>query len=179
VKFSFLPTDLDGVTLVKCERFQDKRGSFSEVYRENIFEYHSIGPFVQENYSCSVKNVIRGLHYQSDPKALGKLVSCPHGTIFDVAVDIRAGSSTFGKWTAVVLDNGDAMLWIPPGFAHGFAVLSDTANVLYRQTEYYSRENDCGIRWDDPEINIAWPVDKPLISEKDKGTPLLKDATLL
>jgi dTDP-4-dehydrorhamnose 3,5-epimerase len=179
MKFLFLPTGLEGVTLVKCEQFQDSRGSFSEVYKKDIFLENGIGPFVQENYSCSVKNVIRGLHYQSHPRAIGKLVSCPHGKIFDVAVDIRKESSTFGRWTAVVLDNGDATLWIPPGFAHGFAVLSDTANVLYRQTEYYSKENDCNIRWSDPEIDIIWPIDRPLVSSKDKEAPFLKEAILL
>ena len=179
MNFSFLPTKLSEVILVKCERYQDERGSFSEVYKEDLFLEYGIGPFIQENYSCSVKGVIRGLHYQSTPKQLGKLVSCPHGVIYDVAIDIRKNSLTFGEWTATVLDNGYAMLWIPQGFAHGFAVLSDTSNVLYRQTEYFSKENDCGIRWCDPDIGIKWPVHDPLISIKDRKNPFLSGAILL
>jgi dTDP-4-dehydrorhamnose 3,5-epimerase len=179
MNFSFQPTGLDEVILVKCERFQDSRGSFSEVYKKDLFEKRGIGPFVQENYSMSIKGVIRGLHYQAHPNAIGKLVSCPHGTIYDVAVDIRKGSPTFGEWTAAVLDNGDAMLWVSEGFAHGFAVLSDMANVLYRQTGYYSKEHDRGIRWNDKDIDIRWPVDNPLLSEKDSCALFLEDAELL
>lgn len=179
MNFTFQPTNLDAVTLIKCERFQDSRGSFSEVYKRELFLRHGIGPFVQENYSMSVKGVVRGLHYQAHPKAIGKLVSCPHGVIYDVAVDIRENSSTFGQWTAAVLDNGDAMLWIPSGFAHGFAVLSDIANVFYRQTGYYSKECDRGICWDDIDIGIIWPVEKPLLSVKDQCAPALKNAELL
>lgn len=179
MNFIFKPTSLPDVVLVKCERFQDERGSFSEVYKKDLFEEVGIGPFVQENYSLSVKGVIRGLHYQARPEKIGKLVSCPHGIIYDVAVDIRRLSPTFGKWTAAVLDNGDAMLWIPPGFAHGFAVLSDTANVLYRQTGYYSKIKDRAIRWDDKMISIKWPIERPLISSKDKVAPLLCHAEVL
>ena len=179
MNFTFQPTSLDGVTLVKCERFSDARGSFSEVYKKDLFSKQSIGPFVQENYSMSVKGVIRGLHYQAHPKSIGKLVSCPHGVIYDVAVDIRKDSSTFGQWTAAVLDNGDAMLWIPSGFAHGFAVLSDIANVFYRQTGYYSKKHDRCIQWCDTDINIVWPIERPLLSVKDQCAPALKNAEML
>lgn len=179
MNFTFNSTNLDGVVLVKCERFQDERGSFSEVYKKDLFIKNSIGPFVQENYSMSVKGVVRGLHYQAQPKEIGKLVSCPHGTIYDVAVDIRKDSPTFGQWTAAVLDNGDAMLWIPPGFAHGFAVLSDVANVLYRQTGYYSKKHDRAIRWNDERIGIKWPISNPLLSEKDSMASFLLEAELL
>lgn len=173
MNFTFQPTDLEGVLLVKCERFQDERGSFSEVYKKDLFKEHGIGPFIQENYSTSVRGVIRGLHYQARPKKIGKLVSCPHGIIYDVAVDIRRMSPTFGKWTAAVLDNGDAMLWIPPGFAHGFAVLSDMANVLYRQTDYYDKSCDRSLLWNDKSVNIKWPIEKPLLSKKDIYAPSL------
>lgn len=179
MNFTFSPTNLDGVILVKCERFQDERGSFSEVYRKDLFKKNSIGPFVQENYSMSVKGVVRGLHYQARPEEIGKLVSCPHGTIYDVAVDIRKDSPTFGQWTAAVLDNGDAMLWIPSGFAHGFAVLSDVANVLYRQTKYYSKKCDRAIRWNDERIGIKWLIKNPLLSEKDSMAPFLSEVDLL
>jgi dTDP-4-dehydrorhamnose 3,5-epimerase len=177
MNFTFQPTSLDGVLLIRCERFQDARGSFSEVYKKELFEENGIGPFVQENYSTSVKGVVRGLHYQAWPRAIGKLVSCPHGIIYDVAVDIRRNSPTFGRWTAAVLDNGDAMLWIPKGFAHGFAVLSDTANVLYRQTDYYNQHYDRCIRWN--SLDIRWPVDNPLLSSKDTRAPKISEAELL
>ena len=179
MNFTFNPTNLDGVVLVKSDSFQDERGSFSEVYRKDLFKKNGIGPFVQENYSMSVKGVVRGLHYQARPEEIGKLVSCPHGTIYDVAVDIRRDSPTFGQWTAAVLANGDAMLWIPPGFAHGFAVLSDMANVLYRQTSYYSKKYDRSIRWNDERIGIKWPINNPLLSEKDSMAPFILEAELL
>jgi dTDP-4-dehydrorhamnose 3,5-epimerase len=173
MKFTFQKLDIPEVILVKCETFQDSRGSFSEVYKADEFEARNIGPFVQENYSCSVRNVVRGLHYQEAPMGVGKLVSCPHGAIYDVAVDIRKDSPTYGKWTAVFLENGDAMVWVPEGFAHGFCVLSGTANVLYRLTQYYSKNHDKGLRWNDPDIGITWPVNNPIVSEKDSNAPLL------
>ncbi len=174
MKFTFRPLNIPEVLLIQGEQFQDKRGSFSESYRANVFEEYNIGPFIQENYSVSKKDVIRGLHYQAEPMQVGKLVSCPHGCIFDVAVDIREGSKTYGQWVSAFLENGNAMLWIPEGFAHGFCVLSDTANVLYRQTQYYSKEHDRAIRWDDPNINITWPINDPFLSEKDEDAPLLR-----
>ena len=173
--FTFTHLDLMDVILVRSDQLPDKRGFFSEVYRADEFAKYGIGPFVQENYSQSVKGVVRGMHYQSNPKQVGKLVSCPHGTIFDVVVDIRHTSRTFGKWTGAVLENGNGMLWVPPGFAHGFCVLSGTANVLYRQTQYYSREHDKGIRWNDPNVGIKWPITDPIISDKDGRAPLLED----
>lgn len=176
--FRFTRLSIPSVILVNSDSYPDKRGFFSEVYRKNEFEEYGIGPFVQENYSSSVKNVIRGLHFQTQPMEVGKLVSCPHGKIFDVAVDLRLGSSTFGAWLSVTLENGNGMLWIPPGFAHGFCTLSDTANVLYRQTEYYSKEHDKSLRWNDPYINIDWPVKEPIMSDKDTYAPLLKDLKL-
>jgi dTDP-4-dehydrorhamnose 3,5-epimerase len=179
MNFTFQQTSLQDVLLVKCERYQDARGSFSEVYKKDLFLKQGIGPFVQENYSMSVKGTVRGLHYQAHPQTTGKLVSCPHGVIYDVAVDIRKTSPTFSQWTAAVLDNGDAMLWIPSGFAHGFAVLSDIANVFYRQTGYYSKEHDRCICWNDIDIGIIWPIEKPLLSVKDQCAPALKNTELL
>lgn len=175
MSFSFTRLDIPDIILIRSDIYPDKRGFFSEAYRKDQFLEYGIGPFVQENYSCSIKNVIRGMHYQSNPMALGKLVSCPHGTIWDVVVDVRKNSSTFGKWTAALLEDGKAMLWVPPGFAHGFCALTDTANVLYRQTQYYSKEHDRNIRWNDPDIGIKWPILNPLISDKDQEAPLLKD----
>jgi len=175
MKFSFQRLSIPEVILVQCEKFNDERGSFSEVYREDEFTSHGIGPFVQENYSCSVSNVLRGLHYQAEPMAVGKLVSCPHGCIYDVAVDVRKDSPTYGKYTALILGHGDTMIWIPPGFAHGFCVLSVTANVLYRQTQYYSKEHDRSISWYDPSIGIIWPIANPLVSEKDDNAPFLSE----
>lgn len=173
--FKFEETELPGVVLISCDKFSDARGYFSEVYKESIFSDAHIGPFVQENYSLSVKNVTRGLHYQAEPMSVGKLISCPHGSIFDVAVNIRPTSKYYGQWTARVLSEGNAMLWIPPGYAHGFQVLSDTANVMYRQTQYYNKEYDRVIRWNDPDIGIKWPINNPLLSFKDTHAPLLKE----
>ena len=175
MSFIFTRLDIPDIILIRSDSYPDKRGFFSEVYRQDKFSEVEIGPFIQENYSCSVKGVLRGIHYQSNPMALGKLVSCPHGKIWDVAIDIRKESSTFGKWTAAFLEDGKAMLWIPPGFAHGFCVLSDTANVLYRQTQYFSKEHDRNIKWNDSDIGINWPISNPLISDKDSNAPLLKD----
>lgn len=179
MSFTFSKLDIPDILFIQSRSFADKRGFFSEVYREEEFSRYGIGPFVQENYSCSIKNVVRGLHYQSNPHPVGKLVSCPHGQIWDVVVDIRKKSPTFGKWTATLLENGNGMLWIPPGFAHGFCVLSPQANVLYRQTEYYNKECDRSIRWDDPDINIRWPIDNPILSDKDYQAKLLSEADLL
>ena len=175
MNFNFRSLELEGALLVECNSYKDKRGSFSEVYRTDIFDEYNIGPFVQENYSCSVKNVIRGLHYQAKPMEVGKLVSCPHGQIYDVIVDVRRDSETRGKWTAILLENGNAMLWIPPGFAHGFCVLSETANVMYRQTQYYRNTYDRNIRWNDSDIGIRWPIKDSIVSEKDARAPLFRE----
>ncbi|MBU2529778.1 MAG: dTDP-4-dehydrorhamnose 3,5-epimerase, partial [Elusimicrobia bacterium] len=134
---------------------------------------------VQENHSRSKKNVLRGLHFQKSPKAQGKLVQCLHGKIFDVAVDIRKKSPTFLKWVGVELsqDNGE-MLYVPKGFAHGFLVLSNSADVIYKCTAEYSPKHERGIIWNDPQINIVWPSLMPLLSDKDEELPLSKDAKL-
>jgi dTDP-4-dehydrorhamnose 3,5-epimerase len=135
------------------------------------------GHLVQDNYSRSAKGVLRGLHYQKAPKAQGKLVMAMQGSIYDIAVDIRKGSPFYGKWTGVELSaENRLMFYVPPGFAHGFQVLSDTADVMYKCTDEYSPAEDRGIIWNDPDINIAWPLNDPVLSGKDKVHPLLREA---
>ncbi|MDZ9563019.1 dTDP-4-dehydrorhamnose 3,5-epimerase, partial [Escherichia coli] len=154
-------------------------GFFFESFNQKVFE-EAVGrkvEFVQDNHSKSSKGVLRGLHYQLEPYAQGKLVRCVVGEVFDVAVDIRKSSSTFGKWVGVNLSaENKRQLWIPEGFAHGFLVLSETAEFLYKTTNYYHPQSDRGIKWDDPSINISWPVDSQvLLSAKDnKHPPLTK-----
>ncbi len=176
--FNFERLAIPDVVLIKPDVFSDKRGFFLEIYKYSSFSDFGIkGYFLQDNISYSIKNVLRGLHYQKNPKAQGKLVKCLYGSIFDVAVDIRKGSPTYGKWVGVELSSeNNYMLYIPQGFAHGFVVLSDNAKIMYKCTEEYSPENDRGIIWNDPDISIQWPVKKPILSERDMRHPLLRDA---
>jgi len=177
--FRFSPLTIEDVILVEPDVFPDARGWFLEAYRLEDFRSHGIGPFVQDNLSCSRQGVLRGLHFQRPPKAQGKLVSCPSGEIWDVAVDIRPDSPTFGKWVAEHLSGDNhRMLWIPPGFAHGFVTLSGQAIVAYKVTESYAPELDAGIRWDDPDLAIPWPVSSPLVSPKDAALPLAGELAL-
>jgi dTDP-4-dehydrorhamnose 3,5-epimerase len=175
--FSFQPQAIAGVVLVQPQIFQDERGYFLETfkaaeYRENGIEVD----FLQDNYSYSAANVLRGLHFQTNPKAQGKLIQVMQGRIFDVAVDLRLGSPTYKQWLHVVLDDVQHnLLWIPPGVAHGFCVLSPTANIIYKCSEYYSPVTERAIHWNDPELNIAWPVKEPLISPKDAANKPLSD----
>jgi len=137
------------------------------------------GNFVQENHSCSSKGVLRGLHYQNPPFAQGKLVRVVRGEIFDVSVDIRKGSPTWGKWVGVILSGKNKnILYVPAGFAHGFCVLSEIAEVIYKTTDVYSAESEAGIIWSDKDLNIEWPVEEPILSEKDKKLPTLKNADI-
>lgn len=170
--------EIPEVILIQAKKFSDDRGFFMETYKHTDFANAGItGQFVQDNHSRSVKGVLRGLHYQKNPHAQGKLVHCLQGRIFDVAVDIRKGSATYGRWVGAELSGDNTlMLYVPAGFAHGFLVLSETAEVLYKCTDEYAPEDDRGIRWDDPAIGIHWPVATPVLSEKDKIHPLLKDA---
>jgi dTDP-4-dehydrorhamnose 3,5-epimerase len=175
--FEFKRMNISDVILIKPAVFKDERGFFIESYKYSEFSKHGIKEhFVQDNHSRSTQGVLRGLHYQKNPSAQGKLVRCISGEIFDVAVDIRKSSPSYGKWAGAVLsgENMD-MLYIPPGFAHGFLVLSETADLLYKTTEEYSPANDRGIFWNDPFIDIKWSVECPIVSEKDKHLPLLKD----
>jgi dTDP-4-dehydrorhamnose 3,5-epimerase len=167
-------TPLSGVVIVKPRVFGDERGFFMETYNQQRFESVSLpSNFVQDNHSRSSKGVLRGLHYQF-PQWQGKLVRVLSGAIFDVAVDIRSDSRTFGKWYGLELsDENRLQLYAPPGFAHGFATLSDTADVEYKCTSLYKPEDDAGIVWNDPEIGIEWPISDPLVSEKDAAAPRL------
>lgn len=173
-------TDIPEIALITPLRNGDKRGYFSEVFKENWFRENVADvSFVQDNQSLSVqKGTVRGLHFQLDPFAQGKLVRCIAGAIFDVAVDIRAASRTFGKWVSAELsaDNG-AQLWIPAGFAHGFATLSPDVIIHYKVTAPYSSAHDRGVMWSDPDIGIAWPFgeSEAILSDKDKVQPLLAD----
>ena len=180
--FEFERTWVPEVVVVKPKVFADGRGFFMETYKKSDFAQMGIDvDFVQDNHSKSVKGVLRGLHYQLEPKAQGKLVRCVRGRIFDVAVDIRRGSPTFGKWVGVELsEENKLMLWIPKGFAHGFLVLSEEAEVIYKVSgSEYSPEHDRSIRWNDPSIGIEWPLEsEPILSEKDRNAPLLKDARI-
>lgn len=176
--FSFKNLALPEVLLIKTNTFRDERGFFMETYKHSEFAAAGIKEhFVQDNRSVSAGSVLRGLHYQKTPKAQGKLVRCVTGRIFDVAVDIRKSSPNFGRWAGLELSAENAfMLYLPPGFAHGFVVLGDSAEIMYKCTEEYSPENDRGILWNDPQIGIEWPVRTPLLSPKDGSLPLLKDA---
>jgi len=175
--FSFKRLAIPDVVLIEPRVFPDERGFFMETYKYSDFAAFGIKErFVQDNHSRSKRNVLRGLHYQKPPKAQGKLVRVVVGEIFDVAVDIRKGSPWYGKWVGMKLSAENKwMLYIPPGFAHGFCVLSDVAEVVYKATEEYSPEHDAGILWSDPEIGIRWPVKDPIVSLKDSRLPLLRE----
>ena len=174
------PLDISDVVLVEPQVYQDERGFFLEAWnRQRLAE--ALGEdveFVQDNHSRSTRKVLRGLHYQVPPHTQGKLVRVTSGAVWDVAVDIRATSPTFGKWVGVELTaDNNLQLWIPSGFAHGFIALSGVADVLYKASGYYSADHDRSIRWDDPDIGIAWPLDgEPILSHKDAGAPYLRDA---
>jgi len=176
--FTFKKLDIPEVILVESKAFTDDRGFFLESFKESVFASNGIDTrFVQDNFSHSVKGVLRGLHYQKNPKAQAKLVIALRGEIFDVAVDIRKDSPTYGKWVGEILsENNHKLLYIPEGFTHGFCVLSETADVLYKVNQDYSPEDEKGIIWNDPEINITWPIDKPILQERDSKLPLLKNA---
>lgn len=172
-------SDLDGVLLIQPKVHTDSRGRFFESFQKE--RYREIGiheEFVQDNQSVSQKNTLRGLHYRIDPEQ-SKLVRVIRGEVFDVVVDIRKHSPTFGQWRGYTLsDSNYLQIYIPVGFAHGFCVLSETAEFLYKVSEYYSGEKEKGIMWNDPEIGIDWPVLDPVLSDKDKTNPALKDLKL-
>jgi len=176
--FEFDKLSIPGTVLIQPRVFNDGRGFFLELYKHSDFAAAGIREhLVQDNFSKSAKGVLRGLHYQRQPKAQGKLVICITGSIYDVAVDIRRGSPDFGKWVgAEITEENRRMLYVPPGFAHGFQVLSETAEVMYKCTDEYSPSDDRGIIWNDPEINVIWPLAEPLLSGKDEKHPGLRDA---
>lgn len=171
-----IETKLAGVVIIEPRVFGDVRGFFQETWQKARYEELGIKePFVQDNLSFSTRGVLRGLHYQN-PNTQGKLVSVIQGAVFDVAVDIRIGSSTFGQWEGALLSGDNhRQLWVPPGFAHGFCVLSDTAYFTYKCTDVYNPTAEGGILWNDPHIGVEWPLQEVILSDKDKIYPLLKD----
>jgi dTDP-4-dehydrorhamnose 3,5-epimerase len=176
---NIIPTAIPDVVIIEPNVFGDNRGFFLESYNEKTFESLT-GikiAFVQDNHSRSAKHVLRGLHYQIQ-QPQGKLVRVVAGEVFDVAVDIRRASATFGKWVGERLSaDNKKQMWVPPGLAHGFLVLSDVADFLYKTTDYYAPEHERCIRWNDPDLNIQWPISgAPIVSEKDEKGELFKDA---
>ena len=166
-------TPLDGLLVIQPNVFTDARGFFYESYQQTHYTKLGLPHFVQDNLSHSSQHVLRGLHYQY-PHAQGKLVGVIRGTVFDVAVDIRRQSPTFGHWFSIVLsDENHQQLYIPPGFAHGFCVLSDKADFYYKCTDFYQPNHEHGIIWDDKNLNISWPTSSPLLSTKDARFPSL------
>ena len=175
-----IETHLPGVMVIEPKVFGDKRGFFLESFRQDTIEQAGINvTFVQDNHSRSTQGVLRGLHYQLK-QTQGKLVRVTSGSVFDVAVDVREGSPTFGQWYGAQLDEENMrMMYVPPGYAHGFVVLSDSADFLYKCTDYYHPESEQGIAWNDPDIGIEWPIkglsSEVSLSEKDKANPFLKN----
>jgi len=169
-------TKLEGVALIEPQVFGDKRGFFVETF--SLDSWTGLGVdagFVQHNHSRSSKDTLRGLHFQTHP-GQAKLLRCPRGSIFDVAVDLRRDSATYGQWEGHVLDDvNHHQLYVPVGFAHGFCVLSDVADVTYLVSSPYDPETEAGIRWNDPEVGVEWPVDSPLLSQRDQSAPLLSE----
>lgn len=175
-----IKTKLNDCVIIEPKVFDDNRGFFLETFQ--IERYSKLAdiklPFVQDNHSRSSKDVLRGLHYQKT-KAQGKLVRVVKGEVYDVAVDIRHDSSSYGQWEAVILsEDNKKQFWIPPGFAHGFVVLSDVADFEYKCTDYYDSSDEGSIIWNDPDLNISWPVTKPHLSEKDRNASNFNDLTL-
>ena len=177
---SFTTLPLSGLLLVESRVFGDDRGFFIETYRASEFKANGIPEvFVQDNHSCSSRGVLRGLHFQRAPHAQGKLVRVALGSVWDVAVDLRVGSSSYRRWYGVELSaENHLMLYLPPGFAHGFLTLSDKAHFLYKCTDEYDKASEAGIRWDDPDIGIEWPMRDVVVSERDAALPFIKDVVL-
>jgi len=175
-----LETFIPGVLILEPTVHADPRGFFMETYHQERFRAAGIDlPFVQDNHSRSSRGVVRGLHYQ-EPNPQGKLVRCTQGALYDVAVDVRRGSPQFGKWIGIELsESNKRMLWVPPGFAHGFSAITGTADLVYKCTEFYDAESDRAIAWNDPDLAIDWPVKDAVLSPKDAAAPRLKDARVL
>jgi len=171
--------NLSEIMLIEPVTFSDERGWFAETYKKHDFEEQGISlDFVQDNHSRSTsRGILRGLHFQNEPAAQGKLVRCIYGEIFDVAVDIRKGSPTYAKWVCATLSaDNRAMVWVPPGFAHGVLTMTDIAEITYKVTSEYSPIHDRVVRWNDQYIGINWPISHPILSKKDADAPLLRDA---
>ena len=178
--FTFKTLDITEVILIEPQVFEDNRGFFMETYKMPDFVASGIkGTFVQDNLAYSTRGVLRGLHYQNPPFEQGKLVRAARGEIFDVAVDIRRGSPTYGKWVKAILsEENRKMLYIPEGFAHGFCVLSEIAEIAYKSTGVYSPRSEAGVIYDDADLNIEWPIEEPILSSKDKMWPTLEEAAI-
>jgi len=176
--FTFKRLIIPEVILIEAQAFPDERGLFMECFKESIFSANGINTrFVQDNLSHSIRGVIRGLHYQKEPKAQAKLVMVTRGEIFDVAVDLRKGSPTYGKWTSEILsERNHKLLYVPEGFAHGFCITSDNADVFYKVSSEYSKEHERGILWNDQDLDIKWPTEKPIVLKKDLEMPTLQNA---
>jgi dTDP-4-dehydrorhamnose 3,5-epimerase len=175
---NFLKSKLEGLIIIEPSVFTDDRGFFMETYSKKVFAENGINvEFVQDNHSRSTKGVFRGLHFQKPPFAQDKLVRCTHGEVLDVVVDIRKDSPTFGQYESVLLsEENKKMVYIPQGFAHGFLVLSDIADFQYKCGNFYNKESESGILWNDPELKIDWPqIDNIILSEKDKFWPTLSE----
>lgn len=175
--FQFEKTKIPDVILVKPKVFEDKRGFFMETYEKNSFKEAGIeSNFIQDNHSRSSYKVLRGLHFQKPPYAQAKLVRCLQGEIYDVAVDLRSNSPTYGQYVSANLSSENRhQLYIPRGFAHGFLVLSDSAEVAYKVDNTYAPDHEGGLIWNDPTVNIDWPISNPILSKKDKNWPSLKN----
>ena len=175
--FIFNQTKIAGVVLIEPRVFPDDRGFFMETYKESDFKKNGIDyRFMQDNHSKSTKGVLRGLHFQREPHEQGKLVRVTEGAVWDVAVDIRPDSATFLQWVGFELTQENAhMLFLPPGCAHGFVTLTDTAEFQYKCTDEYDKASEGGIRWDDPDLAIAWPIKDVLVSDKDRILPSVKE----
>lgn len=177
MRIEVTPTSLEGVVLIDTHLFRDERGFFIEFYHRQRFAEQGLDyEFVQDNHSGSVKGVLRGLHYQNETAPMGKLVRCTVGVIFDVAVDIRVGSPTFGRWFGVELSAASMrQIMVPDGFAHGFATLSDRAEVQYKCTGYYNPTSEGTLAWNDPDVAIDWPVAAPTLSSRDQQGLTLRE----
>lgn len=172
-----IKTHIEGLLIIDPKVFNDDRGYFYESYRLDTFKKHGVvQQFVQDNESKSQKNVLRGLHFQNPPYDQGKFVSVVKGAVLDVAVDIRTNSKTYGQWLSCELnEENKRKLWIPPGFAHGFLTLQDETIFQYKCTNYYNKESEGSVRWNDPDLNIDWKVDNPMVSTKDQEAPFFKE----
>lgn len=178
MSFQFEPLAIPDVIRITPDRHGDQRGFFSETYRASVFEEAGIRDvFLQDNHAHSARGVLRGLHYQAPPGAQAKLVRVVHGEVFDVAVDLRVGSPTYGQWTGGTLTGDDGViLYVPEGFAHGYVCLSEGADLVYKTSSEFDASLEGGIAWDDPAIGIPWPVDDPILSERDSALPSLESS---
>ena len=175
----FISTNIEGLIIIKPRVFNDERGYFYESYNKNIFKKNGLElDFIQDNQSLSHSGVLRGLHFQAPPFQQGKLVRVIQGSVIDVAVDIRTNSPTYGQYHSIMLSGDNkTQFWIPPGFAHGFVTLEDNTIFSYKCTGPYSKESEGALLWNDPSLNIAWEIEKPLVSEKDQEAQLFEHFT--